>query len=129
MGVHTCAQLEELGVGRSGISRRLARGTLVRPGRFGPEECEWRSMRRSGRASATLYATAPAWTWRSTAANSTSAPVPFDNDRVRQNAIVLDDWLVLRFSAATVYRDVDAVADLIVAVVRRRRRNRSAKFP
>lgn len=56
-----------------------------------------------------------------------SAPAPFDNDRVRQNWMLLDDWLVLRFSAATVYRDVDRVADQIVAVVRRRRRSRGAQ--
>lgn len=40
--------------------------------------------------------------------------------------MVLRGWLVLRYSAATVYRDVDKVADEIVAVVRRRRRNRGA---
>ncbi|OZC50877.1 hypothetical protein CH267_22770 [Rhodococcus sp. 06-621-2] len=54
------------------------------------------------------------------------APGPFDNDRVRQNRMILDDWLVLRYSAASVYRDVDAVADQIVGVVRRRRRSRGA---
>ncbi|AYJ48454.1 type IV toxin-antitoxin system AbiEi family antitoxin domain-containing protein [Rhodococcus sp. P1Y] len=54
------------------------------------------------------------------------APIPFDNDRTRQNWMVLRGWLVLRYSAATVYRDVDKVADEIVAVVRRRRRNRGA---
>ncbi|MDJ0392563.1 DUF559 domain-containing protein [Rhodococcus sp. G-MC3] len=54
------------------------------------------------------------------------APEPFDNDRKRQNWMVLRGWLVLRFSAATVYRNVDAVADEIVAVVRRRRKSRGA---
>ncbi|MGB6050819.1 MAG: DUF559 domain-containing protein [Rhodococcus sp. (in: high G+C Gram-positive bacteria)] len=48
----------------------------------------------------------------------------FDNDRTRQNSLVLDDWLVLRFSAATVYRDIERVADQIAAVVRRRRKSR-----
>lgn len=53
-------------------------------------------------------------------------PRTFDNDRVRQNTMVLDDWLVLRFSAATVNRDLDRVADQIAAVVRRRRKSRGA---
>lgn len=55
-----------------------------------------------------------------------SAPAVFDNDRIRQNWMVMQSWLVLRFSAATVYRDVDKVADHIVEVVRRRRRTRGA---
>lgn len=55
-----------------------------------------------------------------------SAPIPFDNDRKRQNWMVLEDWLVLRYSAATVNRNVDKVADEIVAVVRRRRKSRRA---
>lgn len=55
-----------------------------------------------------------------------TAPEPFDNDRIRQNWMVLEGWLVLRYSAATVYRDLDRVADQIVAVVRRRRKNRRA---
>lgn len=53
-------------------------------------------------------------------------PRTFDNDRVRQNTMVLDGWLVLRFSAATVNRDLDRVADQIAAVVRRRRKSRGA---
>lgn len=55
-----------------------------------------------------------------------SAPFAFDNDRVRQNWMLLSDWLVLRFSAASVYRNVDQVADQIADVVRRRRKNRRA---
>ncbi|KQU36187.1 MULTISPECIES: DUF559 domain-containing protein [unclassified Rhodococcus (in: high G+C Gram-positive bacteria)] len=45
----------------------------------------------------------------------------FTSDRRRQNALVLDDWLVLRYSAATVKASVAAVADEIVQTVRRRR--------
>ncbi|WP_328812041.1 DUF559 domain-containing protein [Rhodococcus sp. NBC_00297] len=45
----------------------------------------------------------------------------FTSDRRRQNALVLDEWMVLRYSAATVSAHVDAVADEIVATVRRRR--------
>ncbi|MBY6412792.1 DUF559 domain-containing protein [Rhodococcus sp. BP-252] len=55
-----------------------------------------------------------------------SAPAVFDNDRVRQNWMVVREWMVLRFSAATVYRDVDKVADEIVFHVRRHRRSRGA---
>lgn len=51
-----------------------------------------------------------------------SAPVVFVSDRVRQNALQLDGWLVLRYAAATVLGAVDPVADEVVAVVRRRRR-------
>ncbi|WP_089243836.1 type IV toxin-antitoxin system AbiEi family antitoxin domain-containing protein [Rhodococcoides kyotonense] len=53
-----------------------------------------------------------------------STPRTFDNDRVRQNWMVIRRWLVLRYSAATVYRDVDKVADEIAAIVRRRRKSR-----
>lgn len=53
-------------------------------------------------------------------------PRTFDNDRVRQNTMLLDDWLVLRFSAATVHRDLERVADQIAAVVRQRRKSRGA---
>ncbi|MBY6362721.1 DUF559 domain-containing protein [Rhodococcoides corynebacterioides] len=50
-----------------------------------------------------------------------SAGAVFTNDRKRQNALVLDGWLVLRYSVATVPATPDAVADEIMAVVRRRR--------
>lgn len=51
-----------------------------------------------------------------------SGTAVFVADRVRQNAVQLDGWLVLRYAAATVLADAHAVADEIVAVVRRRRR-------
>lgn len=54
------------------------------------------------------------------------APAVFNNDRRRQNALVLDDWLVLRYSAATAMAHLDEVVDEIIAVVRRRRRSRRA---
>lgn len=54
------------------------------------------------------------------------APEVFNNDRRRQNALVLDGWLVLRYSAATVMAHLDAVVDEIIAVVRKRRRSRRA---
>lgn len=56
-----------------------------------------------------------------------SAPGVFVQDRVRQNALVLDGWVVLRFAAATVLQDPDAVAEQVVAVVRRRRRTRPGR--
>lgn len=54
-------------------------------------------------------------------------PAVFDNDRVRQNWMVLEGWLVLRYSAARVSRDPGKVADEIAAVVRRRRKSRGAQ--
>ncbi|MCJ0902313.1 type IV toxin-antitoxin system AbiEi family antitoxin domain-containing protein [Rhodococcus sp. ARC_M6] len=54
-----------------------------------------------------------------------SEPEVFNNDRRRQNALVLDGWLVLRYSAATAMAHLDAVADEIITVVRRRRHNRA----
>ncbi|KIQ16827.1 hypothetical protein RU01_12945 [Rhodococcus sp. MEB064] len=50
-----------------------------------------------------------------------TAGAVFTSDRRRQNALVLDEWMVLRYSAATVSAHVDVVADEIVATVRRRR--------
>ncbi len=47
----------------------------------------------------------------------------FTSDRRRQNALVLDGWLVLRYSVATVMSDLDAVVEEIVSVVKRRRRS------
>ncbi|MES9518306.1 DUF559 domain-containing protein [Rhodococcus erythropolis] len=52
-------------------------------------------------------------------------PATFNNDRRRQNALVLDGWMVLRYSAATAMAHLDAVADEIITVVRRRRHNRA----
>lgn len=50
-----------------------------------------------------------------------TAATVFTSDRKRQNALVLDGWLVLRYSVATVLATPDAVADEVMAVVRRRR--------
>lgn len=50
-----------------------------------------------------------------------SAPEVFTNDRRRQNELVLDKWLVLRYSAVDVMTNPDRIAKEIVAVVRRRR--------
>lgn len=52
-------------------------------------------------------------------------PATFNNDRRRQNALVLDGWMVLRYSAATAMAHLDAVADEIITVARRRRHNRA----
>ncbi|GHP16947.1 DUF559 domain-containing protein [Rhodococcus fascians] len=51
-----------------------------------------------------------------------SAPGVFTNDRVRQNALQLEGWLVLRYSAALVMTDLDAVVRQIIETVRRRRK-------
>lgn len=48
----------------------------------------------------------------------------FRNDRRRQNRLLLDGWLVLRYAAEDVFEDVRAVADEVVATVARRRRSR-----
>lgn len=50
-------------------------------------------------------------------------PAAFNNDRRRQNIVVLEGWLVLRYSAATVMANLDAVVEEIITVVRRRRRS------
>lgn len=55
-----------------------------------------------------------------------STPYAFTNDRVRQNELVMDKWLVLRYSAVTVMARTDDVVDEIIAVVRRRRHNRAS---
>ncbi|WFR74053.1 DUF559 domain-containing protein [Prescottella defluvii] len=57
-----------------------------------------------------------------------SAPDVFRSDRRRQNWLVQQGWLVLRYAAYDVLTDPDAVAEEIVAIVRRRRhiRRRSA---
>ncbi|SNS42372.1 Very-short-patch-repair endonuclease [Rhodococcoides kyotonense] len=52
-----------------------------------------------------------------------SDPATFNNDRRRQNTLVLDGWLVLRYSAATVLANLDSVVDEIITVVRRRRKS------
>lgn len=55
-----------------------------------------------------------------------SAPAVFSNDRRRQNELVLQGWLVLRYSVAMVHDDLDRVVDEITAVVRRRRKSINA---
>ncbi|MFI8566389.1 DUF559 domain-containing protein [Rhodococcus sp. NPDC078407] len=55
-----------------------------------------------------------------------SDPATFNNDRRRQNELVLDGWLVLRYSAATALADLDRVVDEIITVVRRRRKSIAA---
>ncbi|OZD70935.1 hypothetical protein CH263_05825 [Rhodococcus sp. 06-1059B-a] len=53
-----------------------------------------------------------------------SAPDVFSRDRRRQNDLVLEGWLVLRFSAVDVLSNPEAVGRRIVEVVRRRRKSR-----
>lgn len=53
-----------------------------------------------------------------------SAAAVFSKDRRRQNALILDGWLVLRYSAFDVLAAPDAVAAEIAAVIRRRRASR-----
>ncbi|WP_258194932.1 DUF559 domain-containing protein [Rhodococcus sp. OK519] len=53
-----------------------------------------------------------------------SAPEVFRSDRKRQNWLVLQGWLVLRYAAYDVLADPDTVAEEIVEAVRRRRRAR-----
>lgn len=53
-------------------------------------------------------------------------PATFNNDRRRQNELVLDGWLVLRYSAATALAELDRVVDEIITVVRRRRKSIAA---
>jgi very-short-patch-repair endonuclease len=50
------------------------------------------------------------------------SPDAFNNDRRRQNKLVLGGWMVLRYSAVQVMAGLDRVVDEIIAVVRRRRR-------
>lgn len=50
-----------------------------------------------------------------------TAAAVFNNDRRRQNQLVLEGWLVLRYSAATVQADLDRVVEEIITVVRKRR--------
>lgn len=52
-----------------------------------------------------------------------SAQDVFRRDRVRQNALLLSGFLVLRYAAYDVLRNPDAVAAEIIDVVRRRRRS------
>ncbi len=47
----------------------------------------------------------------------------FDNDRRRQNRLVLAGWLVLRYSAVQAMGDTRRVVEEIIEVVRRRRRS------
>ncbi|RRQ29182.1 DUF559 domain-containing protein [Rhodococcus sp. Eu-32] len=56
-----------------------------------------------------------------------SAPEVFRKDRRRQNHLVLEGWLVLRYSAFDVLSDPEKVAREIVEVVRRRRNSRKRR--
>ncbi len=56
-------------------------------------------------------------------------PATFTSDRRRQNTLVLDGWLVLRYSAATVMSDLDGVVEEILTVVRRRRKSINSPPP
>ncbi|MGV9411145.1 DUF559 domain-containing protein [Nocardia sp. NPDC003693] len=53
-----------------------------------------------------------------------SAPPVFRQDRRRQNWLVLEGWMVLRYAAVDVFTALDECADQAAAVVRRRRRAR-----
>ncbi|WP_159925853.1 DUF559 domain-containing protein [Rhodococcus sp. WAY2] len=53
-----------------------------------------------------------------------SDPKVFRNDRRRQNWLVREGWMVLRFAAYDVLAHPDVIADEIVTAVRRRRRSR-----
>lgn len=53
-----------------------------------------------------------------------SAPDVFRSDRLRQNWLVREGWMVLRFAAYDVLAHPDAVAEEIIEAVRRRRRSR-----
>ncbi|KAA0016325.1 DUF559 domain-containing protein [Antrihabitans cavernicola] len=57
-----------------------------------------------------------------------SDPTTFRNDRRRQNWLVSEGWLVLRYAAYHVLADPDAVADEVIRVVRRRRHLRRLPF-
>ncbi|MEN0135528.1 MAG: DUF559 domain-containing protein [Rhodococcus sp. (in: high G+C Gram-positive bacteria)] len=56
-----------------------------------------------------------------------SEPEVFRNDRRRQNWLVREGWMVLRFAAYDVLARPDVIADEIIAAVRRRRRSRRRK--
>lgn len=49
----------------------------------------------------------------------------FTQDRIRQNHLILDGWLVLRYSAATATARTDEVVEQIITEVRRRRKARA----
>ncbi len=55
-----------------------------------------------------------------------SAPTVFRSDRRRQNALLLDGWLILRYAAADVYGALDACVDEAANAIRRRRRGKPA---
>ncbi|WP_188546826.1 DUF559 domain-containing protein [Rhodococcoides trifolii] len=57
------------------------------------------------------------------------SPDAFNNDRSRQNHLMLSGWLILRYSAVQVMANMDRVIDQIMAVVRRRRRSINACMP
>lgn len=51
-------------------------------------------------------------------------PQVFREDRRRQNSLVLDDWLVLRYAGQDVFELLDVCADEAAAVIRKRRHTR-----
>ncbi|MCU1641077.1 MAG: hypothetical protein JWN03_1352 [Nocardia sp.] len=53
-----------------------------------------------------------------------STPTAFRQDRRRQNSLLLDGWLVLRYAAADIFQSLEPCADEAAEVVRRRRRSR-----
>ncbi|MDJ0396532.1 DUF559 domain-containing protein [Rhodococcus sp. G-MC3] len=54
-------------------------------------------------------------------------PRAFNNDRRRQNIVVLDGWIVLRYSAAMVMAHLDIVVDEIIETLRKRRKSINSK--
>lgn len=53
-----------------------------------------------------------------------SEPEVFRNDRRRQNWLIREGWLVLRYAAYDVLADPGSVAEEVIAVIRRRRHGR-----
>lgn len=54
-----------------------------------------------------------------------SEPEAFRRDRRRQNRMILAGWMVLRYAAADVFADAEAIADEVIAVARKRRHTRA----
>ncbi|WP_442791098.1 endonuclease domain-containing protein [Nocardia sp. NBC_01327] len=53
-----------------------------------------------------------------------SGAAAFRRDRQRQNWLVLQGWLVLRYAAADIYQQLERSADEVVAVIHDRGRRR-----
>lgn len=51
-----------------------------------------------------------------------SSPETFRRDRRRQNWLLLDDWLILRYAAADIFQHLDRCADEAITVIRSRTR-------